>query len=275
VTAIEGITLKQGIDPTEAVMIGGGGGAGLYAVGIARRLGVSRAIVPDVAAALSAAGALLSDLQATFAATEVMSTASFDRRRAAAVLDGLRAQGEQFIAAAGSGAVETGIRFTVEARYPHQVWEIEVPLRSDRIETAADVGALREDFHEAHEELFAVRDEDAPVEIVTWRAHARCALRRGAFPEARPERSRRPVAAERQAYFPESGLVASRVRDLEALAVGERLAGPVLIESPVTTVVVDERAVVERAPSGSLLLEPLAVDEAAAVRPPEVARGSG
>jgi N-methylhydantoinase A len=267
VTAIEGITLQQGIDPTSAVMIGGGGGAGLYSVAIARRLGVSRVVLPDAAAALSAAGALLSELQTTFAATEVMSTAAFDGRRAAAVLDGLRARSEEFIAAAGKGVVETGIRITVEARYPHQVWEIEVPLRRDRLETPAEVAVLRDDFHAAHEELFAVRDADAPVEIVTWRAHVRCALRHGAIAGARPEPSSRTVEAQRQAYFPELGLVATPVRSLDTLAVGERLAGPLLVESPVTTVVLDGRASVERAPSGSLLIDPLGVDEGLSASP--------
>ena len=71
VTAIEGITLSQGIDPAAAVMIGGGGGAGLYSVAIARRLGVSEVVLPEVAAALSATGALISDLQTRFATTEV------------------------------------------------------------------------------------------------------------------------------------------------------------------------------------------------------------
>jgi N-methylhydantoinase A len=262
VTAIEGITLRQGIDPAEAVMIGGGGGAGLYSVGIARRLGVSRVVVPDVAAALSAAGALLSDLQAACAATEVMSTVAFDGSKARAVLDGLRARAGEFIAVSGRGAVESEVRFSVEARYPHQVWEIEVPLRRARLETTTDLEELVADFHAVHEELFAVRDEDAPVEIVTWRAHARCALRDEAFPRARPERSSRAVADRRRAYFPELGTVSVSVRSLETIAPGERLTGPVLIESPVTTVVVDDRAAVELLPSGSLLIDPLVVEEA-------------
>jgi N-methylhydantoinase A len=275
VTAIEGITLKQGIDPGEAVMIGGGGGAGLYSVGIARRLGVSRVVVPDVAAALSAAGALLSDLQASFATTEVMSTAAFDARRVAETLAELRSRAEDFIASAGSGAVDNDVRFTVEARYPHQVWEIEVPLRRRRLETPADLDELRDDFHAAHEELFAVRDANAPVELVTWRAHARCTLRDRQVARARPETSNRSVAAMREAYFPALGPIETPVRNLNEIAVGERLTGPLLIESPVTTVVVDERAAVARAPSGSLLIEPLTAEDAPTVRPQEVARSGG
>jgi len=60
--AIVDITNKQGVDPAEAVLIGGGGAAGLNIVFIARRLGCRRVIVPETGAALSAAGALISDL---------------------------------------------------------------------------------------------------------------------------------------------------------------------------------------------------------------------
>ena len=63
VSAIEEITLNQGIDPREAVLVGGGGGAGLYSVAIARRLGAGAVVIPEVAAALSATGALLSELR--------------------------------------------------------------------------------------------------------------------------------------------------------------------------------------------------------------------
>jgi N-methylhydantoinase A len=256
VTAIEGITLSQGIDPTTAVMIGGGGGAGLYCVGIARRLGVTQVVLPDVAAALSATGALISDLQTTFATTNVMSTATFDRDHAAAILNRLRDDARRFLDDARAPH-DSDIRFAVEARYPHQVWEIEVPLRHGRLDTQEQLDALRADFHQLHEELFAVRDSAAAVELVTWRAHVRCSLRQTALEHAVPEPSDRAVAPSRRAYFPALGLTDVPVRAHDSLVVGKRLSGPLIVESPVTTVVLDEQAAVELTPSGSLLIDPL------------------
>ena len=46
VGAIEEITVNQGIDPRAAVLVGGGGAAGLNAVAIARRLGCARRADP-------------------------------------------------------------------------------------------------------------------------------------------------------------------------------------------------------------------------------------
>jgi N-methylhydantoinase A len=87
VSAIEGITLKQGIDPASAPLIGGGGGAGLYSVGIARRLGCRTVIIPPTSAALSATGALLSDLSSTTAVTTVVSTDDWNAPLVAETLD--------------------------------------------------------------------------------------------------------------------------------------------------------------------------------------------
>jgi len=261
VTAIEGITLSQGIDPTAAVMIGGGGGAGLYSVAIARRLGIKQVVLPAAAAALSATGALISDLQTTFAHTEVISTAAFDHARAGAIIAGLRARAANFIEETGAAA-EAEVLLAVEARYPHQVWEIEVPLRHGTLAGPEHLADLREDFHQAHEELFAVRDSASQVELVTWRATGRCRLRTHQLESVQPEPSPRDLEARRHAYFPRLGLIEVDVRAHDTLTEGERLRGPLIVESPVTTVVLDERATVERSPHGSLLIDPLLGDPA-------------
>jgi N-methylhydantoinase A len=150
------------------------------------------------------------------------------------------------------------VRYSIEARYPHQVWEIEVPLRDGRLDTTAHVADLEADFHAAHEELFAVRDPAAPVELVTWRAHVRFSLRRHALGNARPEPSERAIPDRRRAYFAALGSVDVPVRAHDALRPGEVVSGPLIVESPVTTVVLDERAAVELSPLGSLLVDPFA-----------------
>ena len=263
VRAIEEITLNQGIDPRDAVMIGGGGGAGLYAVGIARRLRSPLVVVPQVAAALSATGALLSDLQTDFAVTDVMSTASFDHERANRALRRLGDQCRNFIATSGHGAIGSSVRFFVEARYPHQVWEVEVALREDEFASDEQVEGFREDFHVVHEELFGISDPDSPVEIVTWRAHVSCSLRPVEVGSADVERS--DGSKTRAAYFDGRIKPETQVRELNSIEPGERLEGPLIVESATTTIVVSPGAEVRRLPSGSLQLHPWlagdAVDE--------------
>ena len=254
VTAIEDLTLNQGIDPRAAVMIGGGGGAGLYSAFIARRLGVERVIIPEVSAALSAAGALLSDLTQGFSSTSPTSTANFNFELAAETFETLTKRCEAFVAGPGADSVSHEIRYSVEARYPNQVWEIDVPLRAASLGTAEDIAAFRADFNKAHDELFAVSDPTSEVEIIAWHANVRCVLPRRPFQGGQAVGEQR-VAGRRSIYFNGHGRVQASVRAYETLAVDETITGPAVIESTVTTVVVPPDVTVTRLASGSLVLD--------------------
>jgi N-methylhydantoinase A len=254
VTAIEEITLNQGINPSAGLMVAGGGGAGLYAVGIARRLRSASVLIPEVAAALSATGALLSDLRTDFVRTEVTSTESFDFEHVNTALATLEQLSQRFIEGPGAGAVQSEVSFFVEARYPHQVWEIEVPLRVGRFETDAEIEQLRRDFHDAHDELFAISDPDSAVELVVWRARVRCSLRTVELAAKARVDDRRE--ATRSAYFTGVGQVDARVRHIGSLEPHVPLAGPLIVESETTTIVIDPDASIERLPSGSLVVLP-------------------
>ena len=257
VTAIEEITLNQGIDPRQGLLIGGGGGGGLYCTGIARRLGCWPVLIPSASAALSATGALLSELRATYTATELMSTRAFDRERANAVLDGLLAQCKDFCNGPGAGSIRSEIIFSVEARYQEQVWEIEVPLARPEFTSDDDVTALVESFHDTHDALFAVRDTGSDVEVLTWVAQVSCALRDADAVQSPSAPGRSGTGDIRKAYFPEQGTVDTPVYQARNLEIDHRYAGPLLVESPVTTLVVDARSEVVRSANDSLLIHPL------------------
>ncbi|MHB8689192.1 MAG: hydantoinase/oxoprolinase family protein [Candidatus Dormibacteraceae bacterium] len=256
VQAIEEITLNQGVDPRSATLIGGGGAAGLNAVAIARRLGCAKVVIPEVGAALSAFGALLSDLSTEYSAAFHTSTANFDVPGVNQTLNRLVEKCRQFIAGPGSNSSGSTIELIAEARYPHQVWELDLSLRQAAFGQAEDVEHLRGDFHALHKSIFAVDDPGSPVEIVGFRARARCHLQ-----ERKPMRatSAKKVAENqrrdsRSAYFPRLGRLDVPVRHLDAFRPGERLTGPLIIESRVTTVVIDPEATVERLETGSLLI---------------------
>ena len=180
VRAIEEITLNQGIDPRSAVLVGGGGAAGLNAVAIARRLGCRTGRDPGGRRRRSARpGALMSDLDrglrrhVPYDEPELrLRTRSNARARRAST----RGAGPSSTGRA-EAAVSSAIEFSVEARYPHQIWELEVPLAVERFAGPDDVERLRQDFHAVHEEIFAISDPDSPIEIVAWRARVRCRLR--------------------------------------------------------------------------------------------------
>lgn len=252
VQAIEEQTVNQGIDPASAVLIGGGGAAGLNSVFIARRLGCQRLLIPETGAAMSAAGAMMSDVTSEFAVTAYSSTADFDRARVNAAIDGLRAQAEAFAARTGfAGRTD----YVAEARYDGQAWDIDVPLPFERFESDADVAAFRAAFDAMHEQLFTIRDEASAVELIGLRVRVRCTARPDAAFRLVPDREEDGAERKRRVYFAGQGWVETPVLRWDAIPADRDFAGPALIESPFTTVVVDPPARFRRSAAGAILVE--------------------
>jgi N-methylhydantoinase A len=258
VQSIEEITVNQGVDPRGAVLIGGGGAAGLNAVAIARRLGCDMVIVPDAGATLSAAGALMSELMAEFAVGFLANSAAFDAAAANTLLRDLEQKCQEFMRRTTKADDGSVIEFIIEARYPRQVWSLEMPLAFHRFSSPADVERMVQDFHTQHNEIYGISDERSPIEIVILRARVRGSLR-----EDLPARLMIPAlcqqeAVTRKVYFRESGLVDARVMRLDTMPIGQPVEGPAIIESSFTTVVIDPGAAATRRASGSLVLTPSA-----------------
>jgi N-methylhydantoinase A len=251
VHAIEEITINQGIDPASAVLIGGGGAAGLNSGRIARRLGCAQVIIPPLGTTLSAAGALMSDLSTEFSATCFTTSRNFDFTAVNRTLAELQEQCDSFIASLASTTTGHEILLFAEARYPHQIWEVEVPLNCARFDSRADVKKLVEDLHANHERLFSFRDSESEIEIVTWRARVICRLPRADSVGVTRQGVRRQDVRRRVATFSGLGAVETPVYDLHAID-GEPIAGPLLVEANFTTIVVDPGAAVSRTPDGSL-----------------------
>jgi N-methylhydantoinase A len=266
VGAIEEITIHQGIDPREAVLVGGGGAAGLNAVAIARRLRCPEVIVPLVGPVLSAAGALISDLTRTFELPVRTTDRTFAFDEVNAALDELERRCRAFIDGPGAGAESSEIRLSVEARYPHQVWELEVSLPSERLRTPADLAALCSAFHDKHRDVFAIADDESMIEFESWHARARCRISRPNFGTV-PTAERSGGATTRDVYFPEGGSVAAEVWRLEGMPLDETLSGPALIQTSTTTILVDPGATFRLAPSGTVRLHPNAAAADSPVTP--------
>lgn len=248
VQAISDIAVGQGVDPTDALIVAGGGAAGINAVAIGRRLGSRGVLIPDAASALSAVGGLLSDL--TREATVACSgrTDELDVEVLARTIDAAR---RRVLAVAGAEADGARVDLWAEARYPHEVWEIDVQLPG-AMDSVSDLERFEAAFHDAHERIFAVRDDRSPVELVAVRAvltrtiGSTMPLPRidtGGGDPPRPRLVRLP-GSDRQ-------IVPRRVEDLDE---GEVVTGPALLEAPSTTIVIDQGARGRRLP-GALLVE--------------------
>lgn len=252
VQAIQELTVNQGIDPAEAILVGGGGAAGLNSVFIARRLGCKRLLIPETGAAMSAAGAMMSDIATEYSVTAYSSTAAFDIDHVNAALEGVRKEAEAFAQRSGLTGI---IEFIAEARYEGQAWEIDVPLAFDRFTGDADVLAFRAEFDRTHEQIFTILDEESSVEIVGLRASVRCPARADADFRLKADPHGDSGKRRRAVYFAEAGYVDTPVWRWDAVPPDRDFQGPALVESAFTTVVVDPAARFRRSRDGALMIE--------------------
>ncbi len=256
VQAIADITVAQGIDPQGAVLIGGGGAAGLNSTFIARRLGCKMLVIPETGAALSAAGAMMSQLLSEYAASLFTSIQNFDIEKVGRILDRLRKQCETFVQQPSAAGLPHKIAYVAEARYEGQVWDIDVPFDADILLSPEGAAQFRTAFDAMHEQIFAVRDASSDVEIIGLRATVRC--------EVRPHKQFRLAAphsaslenSSRQVYFHNRGHVDTPILRLETMGMDNERQGPAIIESPFTTIVVDPAARFLRSSAGSIVIKP-------------------
>ena len=257
VQAIVNIVVNQGVDPGRSLLVAGGGAAGLNSSFIARRLGVRKLIYPELGAALSAAGATMTDMMAEYRKAVFVSTERFDFAAANETLRELRAQGRAFLESI-EGARETSIELSVEARYRNQVWELDLPLPVESFASERDIALLVERFHQEHERIFAVRDDMSAVEVVNWCASARARTRPaspGRLVFSATEQSGR---RQRECYFPGYGKCDTTTARIEDVTVNARRAGPAIIETPFTTIVIPPEDRYYRTADGNLVIQPFA-----------------
>ena len=248
VAAIKEITINEGVDPRESLLLAGGGAAGLNIVPIARELGCKRVLLPRMAGALSACGAQYTDIVTEFGVSHLTQSTGFDFAGVNRALEGLAASVESFKAKLRARGVERfRTAFFVEARYRYQVWELEVPLLRHKLSGEADVAAAVKAFHAMHESIFAVSETDQVVEFIHWKGRVTGELYRPPMTPLPVVRGRRPKPARRgKAYFSGLGTVEIPVYRGDSLAPGARIAGPALIAESTTSLVLypDSAAVV-------------------------------
>jgi len=248
------MTIAQGRDARNCLMVAGGGAAGLNIVRIAREAGLRHIMIPKLAAGLSAIGGQYSDITANFSRSGHTVSSEFDHEGVNAALREVDAEMQDFLAEVRHYG-ERDRRFFCEARYDQQMWEIEVDL-GDRGEFAdsADVAWLQERFDAEHFKLFAINQPGSPIETVTWRGEARVVRPKPKLVAAAPAGGAETTAApaSRPVYF-DGEMLATEIYSGEHLAPGARVNGPAIIEEATTTIVVPPGAAVEVKPSHYLV----------------------
>jgi N-methylhydantoinase A len=241
---IRKVTVEKGYDPRDFVLFAFGGAGPAHAGVFARELGVRKVIVPQRKAASTwcAFGAAAADVLHIFEHSEIMG-APVPAKRINDNLDALARKASQVMKDEGITANRQRFEFSLDVRHKGQINEVEVLLPWERLPSDYEP-ALRKLFVERYEKLYGRGSAlaGAQLEIVVCRLRARALTPRPklvrssrnarAIPKASVRKSRSIYWPDLRRHRP------TAVFDGEKLRCGNMLAGPAIVETADTTVVV-------------------------------------
>jgi N-methylhydantoinase A len=240
ITAIEDITVREGINPRDSYLVCGGGATACHIGEMAVVLGIDRVMVPKFSAGLSALGGLISDIRFEESATWHTAAPRFDLEGVNRVLERLRERGRAFLKRAGVPESDRRFEYVYLGRYEYQSWEIEVPfeLAEGRV-AQEDVPPLVQAFHDMHERIYTIKDEDDTVEFTTWKMRAvgenRARERRVGTAIARQDGLPVPKGHRSVYIHDQGGMSDAPIYDGNTLGQGARIEGPAVIEEETFT----------------------------------------
>lgn len=235
-------SIQQGYDPRDFTLFAYGGAGATHAYSFAPDAGIHRVVVPYTATVHSAFGAVSSDQFRLLQGTDRQRTPAWaadpvdhlDLNRIVSKFHDL----EQRCRAAFGDDPRVRVQRHLYFRYRGQAKELAVPVES--LENTEDLRAVVAEFHSRYERLYGPGTSlvEAGIEIGTFRVEGR-------LPSPAPRAVHR-VATEAagDALAGRREVVLDGVATLvdvyraPTLAAGSHIAGPAIIDSPGTTIVV-------------------------------------
>jgi N-methylhydantoinase A len=229
---------EKGRDPRRYQMIAFGGAGPVHAYRLAELLKLKRLIVPLGAGVTSALGFLVAAPAIDFVRSYVSRLEHLDWDHLNTLFGEMEDEARALLVEAGAQPEEITLTRTADMRHVGQGFEIPVALPQSTL-TADSLSGVREAFFDSYHQLFERTVRDVPVEAMSWRLAATApvpniTLNFGGQAVGTGEK----LKGTRQVYFPETGFTDCKVYDRYALAAGDTLEGPAVIEERESTTVI-------------------------------------
>ena len=239
---IHEITVERGLDPRDFVLHAFGGTCGLLCGVFGAELGVRRIVVPYTASVNAAFGLLSADIVHEYTVTKTLPVPS-PAAEINEICAPMVARAREQLSAEGFADDAIALDWSIDLRYGRQVHEVTTPVAGGGPMDDDAVGRLAADFEALYERKFGKGSayRAAGMEMTMFRLTARGMVERPRIERAALDGAD-PGAAqigERDIFVEaEGGFASADIYDFERLAPGNVVAGPAVIHTPITTIVV-------------------------------------
>jgi len=248
--ALRSISVERGYDPREFSLLPFGGAGGLHAVELARALRIPRVIAPVSAGALSALGALASDVVKDWSRTVMLEASGENYAKIERAFREMERGARAALKQEGFKSSSQHHERSLAVRYLGQSFELEIKWREGF--------DILKAFHEAHHARYGYAQEANKVEVVSLRLRSS-----GMIEKLRTERilplSRQSRAAKprhfAKVHFTE-GFKRAAVYLRDDLERGARLQSPCVVTEYSATTLIPPTARASVDEQGNLIIEP-------------------
>ena len=257
---IKSLTIHQGINPSEAIIIAGGGASGINILNLAKNLGCKSILIPDMGPVISASGAVIAELTDEFSITYPSKLNNLDLKLTNKILKELFNKCNKFAKTNVKNSISHKIDFFIEAKLTDQVWEIEVPITLNK-KFSINKELIKKEFNKKYLSLFEVVDLDSEIEIIQWNAKISCKTSRTNLLMER-ESIKRGKLNYRNVYIKNEGFKKIKILNFNQLIYDKIYKGPNVIETPFTSIFIDKSSEIKLNKNNSLEIKIKSNDKA-------------
>jgi N-methylhydantoinase A len=241
---IRTITVERGVDPREFVLHAFGGTCPLICAAFGEELGVRRVVVPYTAAVNCALGLVSADVVHEYSLTATLPVAA-DPEEINAIFEPMEVRARAQLRDEGFADDRVSVERSIDLHYFRQVHEVTTPVRGRGPMDRAGLDTLVKDFEALYEKKFGKGStyRGAGMEMTAFRLSVRGLMtkpkmEKEALQETIPNDAklgqRDILVLSRQDFAP------ARIYDFDKLMPGNVIAGPAVIHTPITTIVVQD-----------------------------------
>lgn len=229
------VSVKRGHDPRRFSLVPLGGGGGIHAIPVARALGISSVLLPQLPGVLSALGMLAAPIEYERSVALPVALNEATPEELQSVLKKLDVECNQLMARQPQQGLKQQVMHYADVCYEGQSHHLEVQLRT---RSADPRKVLAQDFHEAHRQHYGHASNRA-IRIVNLRA-----VHQATYPEPPQFSSAATAAPARPGVSAivlegSTSSIQAAVIDRGTLAEGQRFEGPAILHQTDTTTVIE------------------------------------
>lgn len=233
--AIRTLTISKGIDPRDFTLVAFGGAGPMHAMFIAENLGINKILVPASAGTFSAWGMLQTDIRHDDVRTYVSLLRSSNENYINNLFDEMIINSEEVLKSQNIDSNNIEYTKQYDLRYVGQEYTVTV---EEQPESRSFYDELEKDFHEMHLNIYGHNNPEGAVEIVNLRVVSYGLLDKN--PHKKIEKGSIAVSKVEKTnkVYWDNQKLDTKIYNLESLVVGERLKGPIIVETTTSTIVV-------------------------------------